>query len=139
MDNNIYIKEFEFPYKKNFLIKDIDKFLNEVDKEFKHKFLISIEENIFFNPKKEKICRIIIYYQLINIKLNTYNIFKLNIINEKREINKSLDIINKFIDNNIENKEIILKLINISSNHFIEDKTLMIRTTYFFFKMINIK
>ena len=126
--NKKYYKEFEFEFKTNSKLNFINEFLN-TKIENKYINLLSINENIFFNKEKKKFSRIILYYELIEIKLNHYNIIRIHINTSKNEINENLNKFNKIFNENMKKNNI--KLINTSTNHYIENSKLNVRVSYF--------
>jgi len=126
--NKKYYKEFEFEFKTNSKLNFINEFLN-TKIENKYINLLSINENIFFNKEKKKFSRIILYYELIEIKLNQYNIIRLHISTLKDEIDENLNKFNKIFNENMKKNNI--KLINTSTNHYIENSKLNVRVSYF--------
>jgi len=126
--NKKYYKEFEFEFKTNSKLNFINEFLN-TNIENKYINLLSINENIFFNKEKKKFSRIILYYELIEIKLNHYNIIRIHINTSKNEINENLNKFNKIFNENMKKNNI--KLINTSTNHYIENSKLNVRVSYF--------
>ncbi len=88
--------------------------------------LLSIQENIYFNPKKERLTRIIIYYKENQKEFQTKPIKKINLNGEKRDIEDILEKINSFLEKNPN-----LEILNYNDNHYIDLKTLMIRISLF--------
>ena len=126
-DKKLYFKEFEFEFEKKSLLKEVNKFISNI-KNFK---LISINENIFYTPKKKLMSRINIYYTIDDKEpIKRYDLIKLTNKSEKRDLKNTILKLDESL-----NKNKKVELIGITNNHHIENAVLMLKISLFLNKL----